>query len=107
VREAFESGELNQYIFIFTVATIFYLPLGFVTVKLSSIYVDSKLTSQSVFGMHLYDTTDPGVVHARPKFWITIVVISVATYVIVGYWLVRNENKDFLKDWLKSKANAG
>jgi len=42
--------------------------------------------------MHLFDSTDPGVVAARPKFYATIVVLSVATYAIaaLGYWLVRN-----------------
>ncbi|PMD40234.1 hypothetical protein L207DRAFT_582454 [Hyaloscypha variabilis F] len=77
MREASKSIEMaeisirqNRYIFIFTVATVFYLPLGF-----------------CVFGIHLYDSTDPDVVKGRPKFLITIIVILVATWTItsVGY----------------------
>jgi len=42
--------------------------------------------------MHLFDTTDPGPVTAQKKFYITIVVLSVGTYVaaFLAYWLVRN-----------------
>jgi hypothetical protein len=46
--------------------------------------------------MHLFDTTDPGVVAARPKFYITIFVLSLGTYAVAGlaYWLVRNRKGD-------------
>jgi len=46
--------------------------------------------------MRLFDTTDPGVVAARPKFYITIVVLSLGKYVVAGlaYWLVRNRKQD-------------
>jgi hypothetical protein len=42
--------------------------------------------------MHLFDTTDPGPVAAQKKFYITIVVLSVATYAaaFLSYWLVKN-----------------
>jgi hypothetical protein len=55
--------------------------------------------------MHLYDTTDPEVVNGRPKFWITIIVISVATWAIAGfgYWVVRTGRKDSWKKAWKSK----
>ena len=51
---------------------------------------------QSIFGMHLFDTDKSGVVAARPKFYITLVVFSVSTYVTAGlaYWLVRSRKKD-------------
>ncbi|KAH7319147.1 hypothetical protein BKA65DRAFT_95815 [Rhexocercosporidium sp. MPI-PUGE-AT-0058] len=87
VREASRGTELaqisfqqNQYLFVFTIMTVIYLPLGFVT---------------SIFGMHLFDTTDPNVVDARPKFYTTLVVLSVSTYVAAGlaFWLVRNNKK--------------
>jgi hypothetical protein len=46
--------------------------------------------------MHLFDTTDPGVVAARSKFFITIIVLSVATYAtaFVAYWLVKSHKGD-------------
>jgi hypothetical protein len=49
--------------------------------------------------MHLFDTTDPGVVAAQPKFYITIFVLSLGTYAVAGlaYWLVRNR-KDSKED---------
>jgi hypothetical protein len=42
--------------------------------------------------MHLYDTSDPGVVVGRPKFWITLIFLSLATYALAGLalWLVRS-----------------
>jgi hypothetical protein len=42
--------------------------------------------------MHLFDTTDSGVINARPKFWITTFVLSFATYGIsaFGYWGIRS-----------------
>ncbi|PMD42964.1 hypothetical protein L207DRAFT_288847 [Hyaloscypha variabilis F] len=88
VREAARSTQMartsilqNRYIFVFTVTTVIYLPLSFVT---------------SIFGMHLFDTTDPGVVAARSKFFITIIVLSVATYAtaFVAYWLVKSHKDD-------------
>jgi len=33
VREAKKSTQLNHYIFVFTVVTIFYLPLSFIAVS--------------------------------------------------------------------------
>jgi hypothetical protein len=88
----------NQYIFVFTATTVIFLPLGFVTVRnfLNSItFVVSLLLVQSVSGMHLFDTTDPGVVAARPKFYITIFFLSLGTYVVAGlaYWLVRHRKE--------------
>jgi cytoskeletal protein RodZ len=46
--------------------------------------------------MHLFDTTDPGVIAARPRFYITIFVLSLGTYAVAGlaYWLVRNRKQD-------------
>jgi hypothetical protein len=42
------------------------------------------------------DLLKPGVVAARSKFYITIVVLSVATYTaaFVAYWLVRSRQDD-------------
>lgn len=89
--------------------TVIYLPLSFVTVSRQCIISSgtsspntfkykskSKAdTPQSIFGMHLFDTTDSGVVAARPKFYVTLVVLSVATYIAAGlaFWLVRNNKK--------------
>ena len=55
---------------------------------------------QSVFGMHLFDTTDQGVVAARGKFYITIILLSVATYAaaFASYWLVRSHKDDSLAE---------
>jgi hypothetical protein len=46
--------------------------------------------------MHLFDTSDPGVVAARTKFYITLIILAVATYAAAGlaYWLVRNRKQD-------------
>ena len=46
--------------------------------------------------MHLFDTADQMVVAAQSKFFITITILSVATYAAayVGYWLVKR-HKDY------------
>lgn len=48
--------------------------------------------------MHLFDTTDPEVVASRRKFYITIAVLSAATYatVFVAYWLARSRKDDLI-----------
>lgn len=48
--------------------------------------------------MHLFDTTDPEVVASRRNFYITIVVLSAATYAtaFVAYWLVRSRKDDLI-----------
>jgi hypothetical protein len=40
-KEAVKSSEMNSYLFIFTVMTIFYLPLSFVTVSVTSFETSS------------------------------------------------------------------
>jgi hypothetical protein len=46
--------------------------------------------------MHLFDTSDPGVVAARTNFYITLIILAVSTYAAAGlaYWLVRNRKQD-------------
>jgi hypothetical protein len=93
------SIRQNQYIFVFTVTTVIYLPLGFVTVSIPPFFANRSLLTRrlkSIFGMHLFDTTDPGVVAARRKFYIAIIVLSMATYAaaFVAYWLARSRKED-------------
>lgn len=131
VREASCGTEIaeisirqNQYLFVFTIMTVIYLPLGFVTVGSTSLSLLPSVTTgsssrglylshlrgkssevvsrcktnnlQSIFGMHLFDTDDSGVVAARPKFYIALVALSISTYITAGlaYWLVRSRKKD-------------
>lgn len=49
--------------------------------------------------MHLYDTDEPTVIREIYKFWITIVLVSVPTWVIagLGYWVVRKGEKNSLE----------
>jgi hypothetical protein len=58
--------------------------------------------------MHLFDTTDPGVVAAQKKFYITIVVLSVATYgaAFLSYWLVRNRKGYMVGKGLPDRKNT-
>jgi hypothetical protein len=54
---------------------------------------------KSIYGMHLYDADEPTVIRERYKFWITIILVSVPTWVIagLGYWVVRKGKKNSLK----------
>jgi hypothetical protein len=51
--------------------------------------------------MHLFDTTDSGVVARRRKFYIAITVLPLETYAVAGlaYWLVKSK-----QDGLNGKA---
>jgi hypothetical protein len=46
--------------------------------------------------MHLFDTSDPGVVAARKQFYITLAVLAVGTYIVAGlaFWIVRSQKRD-------------
>jgi hypothetical protein len=56
------SIRKNQSIFVFVVTTIIYFPPGFVTVSTPYFKELNVLTRgmEFIFGMHLFDTTDPG-----------------------------------------------
>ncbi|KAK7946458.1 uncharacterized protein PG986_010779 [Apiospora aurea] len=62
VREATKGTNINEYILVFTVMTITYLPLGFVS---------------TLYGMDMFDFEIPG---QTRSFAITTVVVSLATY---------------------------
>jgi hypothetical protein len=52
--------------------------------------------------MHLFDTTDPQVAKSRPKFWITIIVVSAVTWAVaaLGLWLVKSKKWIALRETL-------
>jgi len=52
--------------------------------------------------MHLFDTSDDLVISSRHKFWITLIILSVATWAAaaLGFWSVRTGNWKRLIDWL-------
>ncbi|KAL4875682.1 hypothetical protein BJY04DRAFT_223798 [Aspergillus karnatakaensis] len=89
---SFKGTNQNRYILVFTVATVFYLPMGFVT---------------SFFGMHLFDPNDDPSASRRP-FIITFVVIAVATYVIAAsaLFVIREDAwiKTTIAGWKRSVA---
>ncbi|KAL4980884.1 hypothetical protein BDW66DRAFT_146668 [Aspergillus desertorum] len=58
-----KSSIMNRYILIFTIATILYLPMSFVT---------------SIFGMHLFDYSS--LEQTRHAFYITMALASALTY---------------------------
>jgi hypothetical protein len=47
-KEAVKSSEMNSYLFIFTVMTIFYLPLSFVTVSSTSFEISGTQLTKVV-----------------------------------------------------------
>ncbi|KAK9420140.1 hypothetical protein SUNI508_06668 [Seiridium unicorne] len=66
VREATKSKEINQYLLVFTVATILYLPPTFVT---------------TFYGMNLFDDgMEPS--ETKKGFWIFLAVVSLLTYIL-------------------------
>ncbi|KAK8875056.1 hypothetical protein PGQ11_005570 [Apiospora arundinis] len=63
VREATKGTHINEYILVFTVMTVLYLPLGFMA---------------TLYGIDMFDFKMPG---QKTQFAITTTVVSVATYV--------------------------
>ncbi|OTA80276.1 hypothetical protein M434DRAFT_381236 [Hypoxylon sp. CO27-5] len=90
VREALRGTEINQYLLVFTVVTIIFLPPSFIA---------------TFYGMHLFDG-DGDIVQTQKNFWITLVTVAVATYVaaVIGLSGVKRRKK--LKSWLGRKAKG-
>ncbi|KAF7159480.1 hypothetical protein CNMCM5623_004818 [Aspergillus felis] len=63
IVESTKSSTMNRYILVFTVATIIYLPMSFVT---------------SIFGMHLFDYSN--LEKTQHSFFIAMVLVSALTY---------------------------
>ncbi|KAK3899745.1 hypothetical protein C8A05DRAFT_36623 [Staphylotrichum tortipilum] len=72
VSEATKSKKLNHYIIVFTVVTIFYLPLSFVA---------------SLYALDIFDWANTS---QKTSFITTIVLVALATYAFSGYliWIV-------------------
>jgi hypothetical protein len=90
--------------------TIFYLPLSFVAVRVSSLRKDLADTSwqQALFGMHLFDGDD--LQKTRSSFYISAVLIAIVTYVLSGlavWWVGDLERGQELKErWQSWKAKT-
>lgn len=56
---------------------------------------------ESIFGMHLFDTTDPGVIAAQKKFWNTIFLLCIGTYgpAFAAIWFIGRRDK-YLPEWI-------
>ncbi|KAK0638564.1 hypothetical protein B0T16DRAFT_421359 [Cercophora newfieldiana] len=74
VNEATRSTKLNHYILVFTVVTVFYLPLSFVT---------------ALFALEAFDWKDE---RQTIRFIVTIILVSGATYAFSSLliWTVRD-----------------
>ncbi|KAJ0414195.1 hypothetical protein BJY00DRAFT_295514 [Aspergillus carlsbadensis] len=96
IRLAENSRRQNRYVLVFTVATVFYLPMGFVT---------------SFFGMHLFDPNNDDPSSSQIPFLITFVVLSIATYVIAtgALFAVREDQwvKTTIASWKLVAASFG
>ncbi|KAK6856419.1 hypothetical protein PG995_006606 [Apiospora arundinis] len=77
VKEATKSTQINEYILVFTVMTIMYLPLGFVA---------------TLYGLDMFDFQMPG---QTASFAITTVIVSLVTYLAAWGFLyeVRQQRK--------------
>ncbi|KAK4162848.1 hypothetical protein QBC43DRAFT_355537 [Cladorrhinum sp. PSN259] len=73
VNEATKSKQLNHCILVFTVVTVIYLPLSFVS---------------TLFALDAFDWNNPG---QKEFFTVTAILVAIATYVFSGYliWAVR------------------
>ncbi|KAF1816646.1 hypothetical protein P152DRAFT_131315 [Eremomyces bilateralis CBS 781.70] len=87
--EATRASTLNQYILVFTFATIFYLPLGFVA---------------AIFGMHLFDHEDAS--RNQRSFYITTALMAVVTYAFAALAIVGIRHHDRSQQTKPSWSNS-
>ena len=106
VLEASRGTQINQSIFVFTVLTIFYLPLTFVAVcpcfHLTRFQAKPWLV-QTLFGMHLFDKNDPQ--QTQASFYISTFLISLATWLFSGmavWWVRKSDRRPELRAVWKS-----
>ncbi|PMD39426.1 hypothetical protein L207DRAFT_583301 [Hyaloscypha variabilis F] len=98
VREATRGTEINQYLLVFTVVTILYLPPTFVA---------------TFWGMHLFDVNND-INGTRKQFWTTIGAVSTLTYIVAIVALTGISRREKLKEfvsqtwhWLISHSAKG
>ncbi|KAK3328180.1 hypothetical protein B0T19DRAFT_475823 [Cercophora scortea] len=87
--EASRTTRMNRYIIIFTVLTIIYLPLGFVT---------------AVFSAPL--TQEKGWTQAKSQYAITTIAVAVGTYIIAGALLLFVDRKKKVAEYMSEKATS-
>jgi hypothetical protein len=90
VREATKGTHINEYILVFTVMTVLYLPLTFVSVggisqgqRRNAVVIvpdvaDENRDTQTLYGVALFDFEQPS---QTMSFAVSTVVISVGTYI--------------------------
>ncbi|KAJ4293976.1 hypothetical protein N0V88_005490, partial [Collariella sp. IMI 366227] len=89
VSEATKAKQLNHYIFVFTVVTIFYLPLTFVT---------------ALYALDLFSWDSP---NQKTSFVVTLLLVAGTTYGFAGFliWSVREpKRRKLLKKAKRVKA---
>ncbi|OTB07474.1 hypothetical protein M426DRAFT_8841 [Hypoxylon sp. CI-4A] len=91
VGEAIKSGELGRYIYIFTIATIVYLPISFVVTFFSMDLVKGEFP---------WETTK--------AFIISFVTIPICTYVVLfGFWANdKRRHEGFGERWQSKWQNS-
>ncbi|KAK8102940.1 hypothetical protein PG984_016086 [Apiospora sp. TS-2023a] len=87
VREATKGTSINEYILVFTVMTIVYLPLGFVA---------------ALYGIDMFDFEIPG---QTKSFAITTAVVSSSTY--LAAWVLLHEVRQRRKSGSYRKRLSG
>ncbi|KAI1140303.1 hypothetical protein F5Y05DRAFT_313052 [Hypoxylon sp. FL0543] len=85
VREASRATVLNQYIFVFTIVTIFYLPLSYVS---------------SLFSMGIFPYSD--IAESQSSFILTTITTALLTWVVsaVVLWVVHDDRRLSSFMWL-------
>ncbi|GAW19347.1 hypothetical protein ANO14919_088330 [Xylariales sp. No.14919] len=89
VREATKATRMNQYLFIFTVVTILYLPPTF---------------AATFFGMHLFDDENGPTEWTQETFWKVFGGVTGVTYLLAAVALMGVRRRRAAKAWLRSRA---
>ncbi|KAK3682827.1 hypothetical protein B0T22DRAFT_295141 [Podospora appendiculata] len=86
VKETTKGTQMNQYLMVFTIATILYLPPSFIS---------------TFYGMDLY-VDDDNLPQTRTIFWTAFSVVSAATYLLAFLGIAGVRQRAQLRAWLTS-----
>ncbi|KAK3332624.1 hypothetical protein B0T19DRAFT_108016 [Cercophora scortea] len=86
VKETTKGTQMNQYLMVFTIATILYLPPSFIS---------------TFYGMDLY-VDDDNLPQTRTIFWTAFSVVSAATYLLAFLGIAGVRRREQLRTWLTS-----
>lgn len=118
VREAVKSTQISQYLLVFTVVTIIFLPPSFIAVRNFCLVQPRGATSpdsastltqpnfQTFYGMHLFDGPDGLSESTQKSFWIAFCSVTGGTYILAAGALTGVNKRKRIRGWLSVRSGT-